>query len=145
MADTVISRVPTWFWVVAIAALLWNLLGVTAYLMQVYDHPAASEGMTEAQRQLKADMPAWVMGAYAIAVFGGAIGALGLLLRKSWAKIAFGISLLAVLAQQAWVFLLSDAMAVMDSNGPVLSLAVIVVALSLLWFARHAERKAWTA
>lgn len=28
-------KAPTWFWVIAVVALIWNLLGVAAYIMDV--------------------------------------------------------------------------------------------------------------
>ena len=49
-------------------------------------------------------MPAWVTGAFAIAVFGGALGCVGLLMLKRWSTWLLLISLLAVLAQDLWAF-----------------------------------------
>ena len=47
-------------------------------------------------------MGAWVTGAFAIAVFGGTLGCIGLLMLKSWSKLLLLISLLGVLAQDVW-------------------------------------------
>ncbi len=54
--------------------------------------------MPEERRMVYEAMPAWLTVAYAVGVFGGALGAFGLLVRKRWAVIAFGASLLAVVA-----------------------------------------------
>ncbi len=35
MTTSTRARPPIWFWIVSILALLWNLLGVMAYLAQV--------------------------------------------------------------------------------------------------------------
>ena len=53
-----------------------------------------------------AAMPAWVTGAFAIAVFGGALGCLALLMLKRWSTWLLLISLLAVLAQDLWAYVL---------------------------------------
>jgi len=144
MTEATVSRVPGWYWAASGLALLWTLFGVAAYLMQAYGVGAGGQtGMTEAQRQLDSTMPAWVMGAYAIAVFAGAIGCVGLLLRKRWAKILLLVSLIAVLAQQVWVFLLSDAMELLGQSAAILPIVVILVSILLVWFADQAGKKGW--
>ena len=35
------SPIPTWFWVASILALVWNLMGVMAYIAQVTLTPEA--------------------------------------------------------------------------------------------------------
>lgn len=143
MNEVSVERPPVWFWIAAALALVWNLMGVATYLMEVYADSSMVAELTEAERQLKASMPAWVMGAYAIAVFAGALGCLGLLLRKRWAKILLIISLVAVLAQQTWVFILSDVIAMLGTGAVVIPIIVIVVAVGLVWFAHYSERRGW--
>ena len=140
MNEAAVARPPAWYWVVAVLALIWTLIGVTSYLMTVYE---AGPPLSEAQQALQASMPAWVMGAFAIAVFSGALGSVGLLMRKRWAKILLLVSLIAVLAQELWVLVLSDTLALLGSGAAILPIAVIVVAALLVWFASSAERKGW--
>ena len=47
-------------------------------------------------------MPAWVTAAFALAVFGGALGSLLLLFRKKFAEGVLVVSFLAVLAQMTY-------------------------------------------
>ena len=68
MSDNVGLKVPTWFWVVAVLALLWELMGVAAYLSDVSMTDADLAKLPDGQRQLYAMMPSWVTAAYAIAV-----------------------------------------------------------------------------
>ncbi|PWG03654.1 hypothetical protein [Sphingosinicella humi] len=140
MNEAAVARPTTWYWVVATLALLWNLIGVASYLMTVY---GAVPTVSEAQSTLEAATPAWVMGAFAIAAFGGALGSLGLLLRKRWAKILLVVSLIAALAQQLWLLVLSDALALMGPSAAILPATVIVVAVLLVWFATVADRRGW--
>ncbi|MDH4013213.1 MAG: hypothetical protein OEU33_04170, partial [Chromatiales bacterium] len=54
------SNQPTrWFWILAIAALVWNLLGVMAYVMQVSMTEEALALLPEDQRVLYETVPAW--------------------------------------------------------------------------------------
>lgn len=140
MNEAAVARPMTWYWVAATLALLWNLIGVASYLMTVY---GAVPTVSEAQNTLEAATPAWVMGAFAIAAFGGALGSLGLLLRKRWAKILLVVSLIAALAQQLWLLVLSDALALMGPSAAILPATVIVVAVLLVWFAAVADRRGW--
>ncbi len=54
-------------------------------------------------------MPGWAWVAYAIGVGVGTLGAIGLLLRKWWAPLAFALSLIAVLVQFSYPFLFAPA------------------------------------
>ena len=90
------NKPPVWFWVVSVLALIWNIIGVMSYLAQAYTSVEDLEKMTQAQRELFESQPAWVTGAFAIAVFGGTLGCIALLLRKKWAKPILIISLLGI-------------------------------------------------
>ena len=97
---------PTlWFWVLGVLALLWNLMGVSAYLMDAYMKDDVMAAFSEAQKAIFIDQPIWLTAAYALAVFGGTLGCVGLLLRKKWAIPLFLISLIAVIARTAYYFL----------------------------------------
>ena len=86
------------FWVVGILFLLWNLLGCSMYLAE---HLLSDEGYGEffgqALLEVRDVYPTWSLAFYAIAVWGGLIGALTLLLRKKIAPVLFVISLCSAL------------------------------------------------
>lgn len=135
---------PTWFWIVSALALAWELVGVASYLMQAYGGgPAMQAEMTEAQLRLDASMPGWVMGAFAISVFSGLLGAIGLLIRKSWSKTLLLISLIAAAIQFGWVLLVSDAIDLLGGQAAILPIVIIVAGIFLVWFARTADRRGW--
>ena len=98
MTDSTNKPTPT-FWIIGIAALIWNIMGVSAYLGQAYMTDEILNALPEADQLYYTNIPAWVTAAFAIAVFAGTIGCLVLLLRKSWAIILFILSLVAVLIQ----------------------------------------------
>ena len=140
---TKLKKPPAWFWVVSVFALLWNLLGVVAYLNDVFMSAEGLAKLTQDQRLLYESRPAWVTGAYAIAVWGGAIGCIALLLRKKWARTALSISLLCILAQNVYQFFMSNTFAVLGSTAMFLPILVILIGISLVWFAKWSEKKGY--
>ena len=135
---------PKWYRPVAIVALLWNLIGCAAYLADVTLTPEDIAKMTAAQQALYAARPAWSVAATAIAVWGGAAGCLGLILRKRWATPLLVASLLGLVAQDASLFLLSGAPAI-DTTAVVLQGVVFLIGAALVMLARKAAVKRWIA
>lgn len=138
------AQAPKWFLPVGIAALLWNLLGCAAYLADVMMTPEAVAQLTAAQREMYASRPSWAVAATAIAVWFGAAGSLGLLLRKRWATWPFIISLAALIVQNVWLFLLSG-VAQVDPVAAVLQACVLLIAVGLVLLGRKAAAQGWIA
>ena len=136
MSEFSTHKPPVWFWIVSALALIWNLLGVGAYIMQVTNPEAAMAAMTEAERLATEALPGWYTGVFATAVFAGAIGCLGLLLRKKWAIHALALSLLAVIIQQLYLRFATD----INTMAP-MYLMIPIIGIFLVWFARHFSQK----
>ena len=141
-----VARAPWWYWAVAVLALLWMLLGVFAWTMDLRMTPEQLAALSPGQQQLYAARPQWVFVVYAIAVFSGLGGAIGLLLRKRWATTWFLVSLVAVVIQFGYTLFVMDAIGLL---GPGMALpfplVIIAFAVFLLWFARYARRHGWIA
>lgn len=142
MGDVIDSRPPAWFWIVAVLGLLWELIGVAMYLMHVGVLPNAKE-MSDAERSLMEASPMWVTGLFAIGVFAGALGTLGLLLRKSWARPLLILSLIAVILQFGGWLLVTDAVAVIGPSVFAMPAVIVVVAILLAWLASVGARRGW--
>ena len=108
MKTTTSIKPPKWFWILSAVALLWNLMGVAAYLTDAYISIEALEKMSQAERLLYESQPAWVTGAYAIAVWGGALGSIFLLLRNKWARPILYLSLFGIIAQFSYSIFFSN-------------------------------------
>lgn len=132
---------PKWFTPVAILALLWNLLGASAYLMDVTISPEAVAKMGDAEQAMYASRPVWFVAAYASAVWFGVGGSLGLLLRKRWAQPLFVLSLLGLIAQDIALFSRPEVRG--DLVVIVLQGLVFAIAVSLLLLSRKGEREGW--
>ena len=135
--------VGRWYYVVAGLGLVWNLLGVTAFVMQVTMTPEALAALPEPQRELYEMTPVWATVAFALAVFGGVLGCLGLLLRKRWGLILLWFSLAGVLVQMFHAMVLSNSLAVYGPVGAVMPVLVIAIAIALVMLGRSANTKHW--
>ncbi len=137
------AKVPTWFWVLSVLALLWNLMGVFAYLAEAYMTDETFATLPEAQQALYNARPSWVTGAFATAVFAGTLGSIGLLVRKKWAFPVFVLSLVGVLGQMTYQFFLSNTFEVFGNVFMIMPIAVTLIAIALVFFSRASIQKTW--
>ena len=134
---------PLGFWIVSVLALLWNLVGMAIFFMQINMPPEALAAMPAEQRALYESTPAWVNGAFAVAVFGGALGSAMLLMKKRLALPLLALSLLGVLVQMGYTYLMTPAFRVYGASGAILPALLVLIALFLVWFARRSVARGW--
>ncbi len=140
MNDKKFGGVHWSFWIIGAIALIWNVAGSINYVAQMNADTVAA--MPESYRAVIESRPAWATGAFAIVVFGGALGCLLLLLRKSAAYYVFIASLLGVIVTMAHA--LGMASSTIDFS-PVLigTLMSLVAAAFLIWYSRWTKRNGW--
>lgn len=135
---------PAWYWAVSALALIWMLFGVMAWFMDLAMDETALAQMSEAQQQLYRSRPQWIFMVYAIAIFSGLAGAVALLMRKAWAVPAFWISLIAVVIQFGYTFLVMNAARVLGAAQALpFPLVIFAIGALLLWLSVHARRVGW--
>ena len=98
MNDRTVVGVHWSFWVIAAAGLIFNLMGCVNYVSQMNAENVAA--MPDVYRAIVESRPAWGTGAFAIAVFGGSLGCVLLLLRKSVAVYVLIAALVAAVVAQ---------------------------------------------
>lgn len=134
---------PTWLRVVAVVALLWNVLGCLAFFSDLGLSPEDLAKLPEAQQALHAARPGWAVAATAIAVFGGVLGSLGLLLRKRWAFPVFVLSLLGILVQDFGMFVLVDGARLAGPVAVAMQAVVLAIGIGLVWLSRKGIARGW--
>lgn len=137
------TQTPKWYMPVTVLALLWNLIGCAAYLSDVMMTPEAVAQLPADQQALYAARPAWAVAAYAIAVWGGALGSLGLVLKKRWASPLLMASVAGLVVQDLALFVLSPASASVSPVAYVLQGLVFLIALALVRLAGTASARGW--
>lgn len=138
------TKPTTAFWIIAVIALIWNIIGVFFW---VTEHFLMTEEMKAAyspeELELVNNAPSWGIYVYGIAVFGGLLASILLLMRKKLAVGIFGISLLAILIQMGhWIFVM-DAITVMGPSAVVMPLIVIAIAIFEYFYSKGAASNGW--
>jgi len=132
------------FWIIAVIALIWNVMGVMRYLQQAYKSESFRAIFNEEQLALIDSTPVWVTGVFAVAVFSGVLGCILLLLRKKWATPVFLVSLLAVLIQMGNSFFMTNAVEVFGTfEAIIMPIIVIAIAIFLYWWSKRCAANGW--
>ena len=135
MSETNIK--PHWsFWLICIVALIWNIMGSINFIMQM--NPEMVANFPDEAQSLIKSRPLWSTMAFAVAVFGGALAEVLLLLKKATAYYLFIASLLGVIITNIHTFQVSSA-----TDIWVGSIMSFVIAAFLIWYSKFAERKRW--
>ena len=138
MSEESSTKATTAFWIIAGVLLVWNIIGFMFYYQQSTLTPAIMMdlGLTPQQMAHITNTPAWGHSGYAIAVNAGVLGAILLLLRKTWAIPMFVLSLVGALVQDLDAFVLRDAIEAWGPGGIAIPVAVIIVCVFEIWYSR---------
>lgn len=123
-----------WVRVVGVAATLWNCAGVFSYLAHV---GVIGEGGTPPGGPA---MPAAVTACFAVGVFAGVAGSIGLAMLAKWARPLLWLSWLGTVIDWIWVFGWSGSASV-PLGVAVVSIATLLAILGE-WTARRAPARA---
>ena len=138
MKNTSSTKPSVWFWIISVLALLWNAMGVGAYLFRAYATDEMVAELTDVQKlEFSVHYPSWVTAVFAFAVFGGLLGCLALLLRKKMAYTLFIISAVAAIAMHAYIFMN------VELQSLVMPVMVIIVCIILVFFSKNSIAKDW--
>lgn len=137
------TTLPKWFKAVVALALLWNLMGIVNFFMQVNLSPEVIAALPPAEQALMNNTPLWSTIAFALGVFGGTIGCVGLLMRKAWSMLALLISLIAVMAQMSYWLFFTKAVEVYGTSTYTMPLLVILIAYLLFRLSSNGIKKGY--
>ncbi|MEN8145949.1 MAG: hypothetical protein ABFS14_13505 [Gemmatimonadota bacterium] len=127
---------PRHLWLVGILGFLWNSMGAFDYLMTQAQNESYMSQFTPEQLEFFYGFPTWVVAFWALAVWGGVLGTLLLLLRKRLAVPVLLVSFLAMIVTSIHNFFLSNGLEVMGVQGQVFAGLVFIIALGLWLYAR---------
>ena len=138
-----IIAIPSWFNVAAILALVWNLLGVMAFISHMMMTPEMIAELPLAEQDLYATVPVWATAAFAVAVFAGALGSFALLIKKSFCYSLFVASLIGVIVQMFHSYFISNSYEVYGPGGTIMPIMVLVIAFVLVRFSAQGSNNNW--
>lgn len=122
------------YWIVAVVALLWNLMGCWNYILQT--NPDTVAQMPEVYQLIVKNRPSWATAGFAISVFGCAVGAILLLLRR---KIATGLFVLSLIGTLAMLYFMVRVVGFDPAT-----LSAVIMSFAMVWFATIAVKRGWT-
>lgn len=134
---------PTRFTVTAAVALLWNLAGLFAVVADLRLSPSDIAALPPQQQALHAARPLWSVAASVVAVVGGSLGCVALLLRKRWSIPLLGLSLVGVVLQDIGIFIVAGPAGPGNPVAFVLQGLVLAIAVGLVLLARQGRARSW--
>ena len=136
MSDAQAPKTPVHLWIIGILALLWDAMGAVDYVMTETRNEAYMAQFTEAQLEFFYNFPAWLVAFWAIAVWGGLLGAILLLLRRKLALPVFIVSLISMVIVTIHNYGFAGAADIVGAGGLFFSVLIFVVAVFLVLYAR---------
>ena len=127
------------FWAIIIFMLIWNVMGCINFFVQMNPEMVAS--YRENEQAIITGRPVWATVAFAIAVFGGALGCLLLLVKKSIAFYFFIASLLGVVVTMVHTLSIGIEFGIGEVIGIII--APLMVAVFLIWYSKYVQNKGW--
>ncbi len=138
MKDKPVDSVHWSFWLIGVVTLVFNGMGAINFFVQINADSFAS--FPEFYHPIIEGRPAWATAAFAGAVFGGALGCLLLLLKKSVAFYVLIASLLGVIVSMIHIFRVTGLSSMDVWMGVLMQLIVTVF---LIWYSKYTQNKGW--
>ena len=134
--------VPAWYWVAAVAALLFEGAGAFLFANSLTLDPAT---LPLDQRAVFEATPQWMTMAWAVAIAAGLVGALGLLLRRRFAEPALLVSLVAVAVQFSGILLVRQLRELTPEEHLIVPAVILLLAYGFWQLAKLSRRRGWLA
>ena len=139
MNETTITKVHWSFWAVTTFMLIWNALGCVNFIAQM--SPKMVSSYRDSEQAVIQNRPLWATIGFAIAVFGGALGCVLLLVRKSAAIYLFIASLIGLCIAITHSLTVGVSFGMGEIVGIIVS--PLVVALFLVWYCQYTKKRGW--
>jgi hypothetical protein len=137
------TKVPGWYWAVAVLALVWGAIASGGYVAGVSMTEADLAELPPVQAEAWRASPPWLMGVYAVAVWSCLAGAVGLLLRKAWARPVYVLSLAAAVVQFVYSLSTTRLLEVEGLSAAMLPIFIWIAGAFLIWFSGLGLRRGW--
>ena len=142
MSEAQRTKTPWHLWVIGILGLLWSAMGAIDYLMTQTKNEAYMGMFTPEQLEFFYNFPSWSVALWAIAVWGGVLGCILLLLRKSLAVWILLASLLCMVINTIYLYAFTNGLEIMgDPFTLIFSAIIFIVAVLLFFYAKKMQAR----
>ena len=132
-------KTPWHMWVVGILALVWNGAGAYTIMMA---QPGRLPDIDPGEAAYYAAQPTWFVVTTDIALVAAVVAAVALLLRRRAAVWLFGISVAAILLNNAYDIGAQTSRVLVDQGALVVTSVIVVLAILQLVYATAMKRRA---
>ena len=130
-------KTPKHLWIIGIIALLWSAMGAMDFVMTTTRNEAYMSQFSAEEIEFFYGFPTWLIGTWFVGVWGGVVGSILLLMRKSIAVWVFLASLLGVVISTFQNYVLSNGMEIMGTPAALgFTAAIFLVSLALVFYSR---------
>ncbi len=131
---------PAWYWLFAVAALLFEGAGAYLFSSSLTLDPAT---LPLDQRAIFEATPQWMTIAWAVAIGAGLLGAIGLLMRRRFAEPLLLGSLIAVAVQFSGIFLVRQLRELTPEDHLMVPVIILLMAYAVWQVSKLARRRGW--
>lgn len=135
------------FLIIAILALLWNIMGLFQFIMAAFMEDLMletySETYTDKQMELFLNTPSWYYVVFGVCTIKGVLASIALIMKKKIAVPLFLVSLLTVLVLQGYWILATQAIALLGTEAIIMPMLVIVTSIFLYFYSKGARQNKW--
>jgi hypothetical protein len=132
-----IKNFSTWFYVIVILGILWNIFGVFQFIgtLNADQQSLMLQGMTAEQANVMLTYPIWMTMAFAIGVFGGLFGSVLLVFKN---KNAFNVLLISFIGYIVLYYgdMTEGVFAALGIQQVTILSTVVIISGFLLWFSK---------
>ena len=132
--------VPAWYWLVAVAALLFEGAGAFLFANSLALDPAT---LPLDQRAIYEATPQWMNFVWGIAIGAGLLGAIGLLMRRRFGEVGLLISLIAVAVQFSGLFFVRQLRELTPEDHLIVPVVILLFAYGFWQTSKLAHRRGW--
>tara|TARA_B100001245_G_scaffold234884_1_gene221389 strand:+ start:743 stop:1171 length:429 start_codon:yes stop_codon:yes gene_type:complete len=137
------AKAPGYFMAVAIILLIWDLIGVAAFAMDLMMTEEMIAMMPPEQQEMYLNTPGWTKIAYGVATIGAALGCIGLLMKKAWSKLLFIISLIGVVVQFGYTFIGMGALDIVGPSALIMPIVIFVIGAYQIFLSNKGQKEGW--
>ena len=135
--------IPLWFWIVSGLLLIWNMIGCVACYTQLAANADKIARLPEVQRDSWLAMPAIAKVGYVIAVGAGLLGSIALLLKSFAAGPLFIASLIGVIIQFGWFFVVFKGASKLGASSAAFPAFIALITIGEICLVAHAHSQGW--
>lgn len=131
---------PTSFWVVAIFAVLWNIIEI---YFSSFEIDFLQKNLTTEEFENMQSLPFWYIVVFIVALFSEILGSFMLFMRQKIAAKFFAMSLITLLFIEFYWLFIFDIKKTSIVFSIVIPIVVIAIAIFLYLYSKRAAKKGW--